>query len=126
LIIYLLTFPVFAIQETQIPGNVSSLETIENFYEEESKNEELAPQEDLPIKYKEPSDYKKTLKSFIIAMLCVAGTSIFLYGTLSLYNKFRNRIYNDLNLFQESDSPLETPQDISEAVRSFIDKTRWN
>ncbi len=121
-----LVFPVFANQEPEVSVSNSEMETIENLTSEESNNDKLASKEDLPVQYKEPFNYKKTIKTFLIAMFYVAGSSIFLFGTLSLYNKFRDGKYNDFGLTQENDSPLETPQDISDAVSSFVEKTRWD
>ena len=126
LIVCSLILPVSAIQESEMSEPQSNLDVIENLASDESKNEELASQEDLPVQYKEPFNYRKTIKSFLIAMMYVVGSSIFLYGMLSLYNKFRDGIYSDFSLSQENDSPLETPQDISEAVSSFVKKTHWD
>ena len=75
--------------------------------------------------YKEPISKKKLAKKFIIAMICVAGASILLYVILTLYNKLR-----EIVKVQDSDEPanttsLDTPSDITEAVKSFVEKTRW-
>lgn len=81
----------------------------------------------LPSKYKEPMGKKKLAKKFIIAMLCVAGTSIFLYGALSLYNKFRDGFFiSQPPIPPEGERPLDTPKDLTEAVKTFIDKTHWD
>lgn len=82
--------------------------------------------EALPSKYKEPVSKKTLAKKFIIAMLCVAGTSIFLYGSLSLYNKLREALSLQANLPPEGETPLTPPADLAEAVKTFVDKTNWN
>ena len=68
---------------------------------------------------------KKLAKKFIIAMLCVAGASVFLYGTLSVYNKIRDSFVSSAPELPEGEKPLDAPNDLTEAVKTFIDKTRW-
>ena len=75
--------------------------------------------------FKEPIGKKKLAKKFIIAMLCVAGASVFLYGALSIYNKLRDILFSSKGSSAEGEQPLETPSDLTEAVKTFIDKTRW-
>lgn len=83
--------------------------------------------ESLPSRFKEPISKKKLAKKFIIAMLCVAGTSVFLYGTLSVYNKIRDGFTEQSSIPPaEGEQPLETPSDITDAVKTFIEKTHWD
>ena len=79
----------------------------------------------LPSRYKEPVSKKVLVKKFIIAMLCVVGTSIFLYGTLSIYNKLRDGFVINGNSSTEGEQPLDAPNDLTEAVKTFIEKTHW-
>lgn len=87
------------------------------------ENIEEMQQETLP--YKQPISKKQMAKKFIIAMLCVGGASIFLYIALSLYNKIRDGFVNTTYGTDNGESLLETPQDIEEAVKSFVEKTHW-
>ena len=107
--------------ETVAPEELQKKETPE-------LNEELKPVPvALPSKYKEPMSKKKLAKKFIIAMLCVAGTSIFLYGALTLYNKFRDGFFDSqAPIPPEGERPLDTPKDLTEAVKTFVDKTHWD
>ena len=59
-------------------------------------------------------------------MLCVAGTSVFLYGTLSIYNKFRDGFAANDSVQPEGEQPLESPADLTEAVKTFVEKTHWD
>ncbi len=132
-----LMYPVLAIEEQDTSGVLTPENSIETISEEDTaelnsnsqqtaETDVIAPKEELPARFKEPISKKKIAKKFLIAMLCVAGTSVLLYGTLSIYNKIREGLPNDIFL-QSDNKPtaLDTPQDISEAVKSFVEKTRW-
>ncbi len=75
--------------------------------------------------YKEPVSKKKLAKKFIIAMFCVAGTSLFLFAVLSIYNKIKEVFSLQQTDDKEDNTTLDTPADITEAVKSFVEKTRW-
>ena len=74
---------------------------------------------------KQPISKKQLAIKFIIAMLCVAGCSIFLYLSLSVYNRIREGFAQDETPLTENEEPLDSPQDLTEAVKTFVDKTRW-
>lgn len=122
--------PVFAIDETDIQSPLQENTAIEmpagdnqNSYETIDKDIPLPKVEDNT--FKQPVAKKQLLKKFLIAMLCVAGCSVFLYGLLSLYNRIRNSIYIEPTNPSEGEKPLDTPQDLTEAVKSFVEKNRW-
>jgi len=135
LIMCSLSLPVFATegQEAEsIPKDTNSLEVLTT--EEIDELNRTTPQDpnmltapdSLPSKFKEPVNKKQLAKKFIIAMLCVAGTSVFLYGTLSVYNKIRDGIAEQSSVPPaEGEQPLETSSDLTEAVKTFIEKTHW-
>lgn len=133
LIMCSLSLPVIAIegQEAETTQNGSNLE-IMTTQEIEELNNSTAPDinkittpDMLPSRYKEPVSKKVLVKKFIIAMLCVVGTSIFLYGTLSIYNKLRDGFVINGNSSKEGEQPLDAPNDLTEAVKTFIEKTHW-
>ena len=136
LIICSLSLPVLAIegQEGEItPAQESALETLSPEESKELTTEppfesDLLPEPSQAMtgNFKKPISKKKLAKKFIIAMLCVAGTSIFLYGALSIYNKLRDGLFNETAILPEGQQPLETPNDITDAVKTFVEKTRWN
>ena len=134
LIMISLALPVAAIGEQEaVPVNPNS-ENLEVLTESEidelnsnsSKGiEEVSVPEALPNRFKQPVSKKKLAKKFIIAMLCVAGTSIFLYAALSAYNKLRESITAQGIVPTEGEQPLETPSDLTDAIKTFIEKTHW-
>ena len=134
LIICSLTLPVFSLEGQEgvvAPAGNDVVETVQETPQTEETpelNEELKPVPitTMPTRYKQPTSKKKLAKKFIIAMLCVAGTSIFLYGALNLYNKLREGLLNiqALNSSNEN-SQLDTPSDLTDAVKTFIEKTHW-
>lgn len=97
-----------------------------NAFNDSVVEESVSVPEALPSRFKEPVGKKALAKKFIVAMLCVVGTSIFLYGSLSLYNKLRDTLSLQANLPPEGETPLAPPSDLSEAVKTFVEKTNWN
>ena len=84
------------------------------------------PEQVAESKYKEPVSKKNLVKKFIIAMLCVVGTSIFLYVSLSVYNKIRDGVLAGSQPPAEGEQQLSSSNDLTEAIKTFIDKTRWS
>ena len=122
LIILSLSLPVLAIEELESSIEPQKENVVEEVLPETTVN--TAPKQDLGLK--QPISKKKLAKKFIIAMLCVAGTSILLYGTLSIYNKFRDNILSQGASLSDTGKQLDTPTDLTEAIKTFIDKTRWD
>ena len=58
-------------------------------------------------------------------MLCVVGASVFLYGILKIYNIICNNIGIQITDDKNTKQSLDAPQDITEAVKSFVEKTKW-
>ncbi len=133
LIMCSLSLPVLAIEgqegETAQTGSLEVLTTEEvnelNNQQAPVIDEPSAP-DVLPGRFKEPISKKKLAKKFIIAMLCVAGTSIFLYAVLSLYNKVRDAVATPEPIPPEGEKPLDSPADLTEAVKTFVEKTHWD
>ena len=122
LIMSSLLLPVLAIEEQEVgvePENQSAVEDVVT----SDIQPALAQEQDST--YKTPTSKKKLVKKFIIAMFCVVGTSIFLYGTLSIYNKMRDILAQGTTP-PEGEKPLDAPTDLTEAVRTFVEKTKWN
>lgn len=134
LIICSLAHPVIAIEgqdvsTTPVNNNLEVLTT----EEVDELNRQSLPEIDvqsvnntLPSRFKEPVSKKKLAKKFLIAMLCVAGTSVFLYVTLSMYNKLRDTISLNEPAAPDGEKPLDSPVDLTEAVKTFVDKTHWD
>ena len=128
-----LSMPVLAIDEQDYtPVSEESLEIIQPedatalHQDVTGQDTVLAPEETLPSRFKIPYSKKKLAKKFLIAMLCVAGCSVFLYGTLTVYNKIRDGIIaSQTPIPPEGEKPLDAPSDLTEAVKTFIDKTKW-
>lgn len=131
-----LSLPVLAIEGQEADLGTSSnntYEEVQNAVEElnqnvETKTEETilpASKQEINTQYKKPVSKKKLAKKFIIAMLCVVGASVFLYLSLSVYNRIRNIMLGQNSTQQEGETPLDTPVDLTEAIKTFIDKTKW-
>ena len=120
-----LSVPVLGIEEQ----DATNSETLEIIPQEEvtvlTQDSTNTLDEELPPQFKTPYSKKKLAKKFIIAMLCVAGCSIFLYGTLTVYNKIRDGILSSEQTPPEGEKPLDTPSDLTEAIKTFMDKTMW-
>lgn len=122
LIMCSLSLPVLAIEEQE-----AGIEPQEQTVVEEVAENEVQPAPTLEPEstYKQPTSKKKLAKKFIIAMVCVVGTSIFLYGTLSIYNKMHDLLVQGTTP-SEGEKPLDAPTDLIEAVKTFVEKTKWN
>lgn len=132
LIMCSLSLPVIAIEGQEAETTPVSAEQLEvlttdevNELNSQTVQETDAAPDVLPSRFKEPVSKKTLVKKFLIAMLCVVGTSIFLYVILSLYNKVRDVVTTSDPIPPEGEKPLDAPDDLTEAVKTFIDKTSW-
>ena len=86
-------------------------------------------QEELPqldtIPYKQPVSKRKMAKKFLIGMGSVAVSSILLFLILTVYNKVRESILAPKQDQQSGETSLVTPESLTEAVRTFLDKTKY-
>lgn len=73
--------------------------------------------------YKQPVSKRKIAKKFLLAMGGVGASSLIIFLMLSLYNKVREGFVQPKS--SETEPSLETPTDLNEAVRAFLNKTNW-
>lgn len=78
------------------------------------------------ITYKQPVSKRKIAKKFLAAMGGVLISSLALYFILSLYNKLRESFLNQEVLTKDVETSLETPDNLNDAVRIFLEKTKWD
>lgn len=107
------------IADEQIPV-VSTLD-------EDIVQNEVAPSQSklAPESFKTPISKKKVAKKFLLAMLGVSISSFIIYFGLSIYNKIRDGVITADLQTTKDDKMLDTPESLSEAVKIFIDKTKW-
>ena len=74
--------------------------------------------------YKEPISKRKIAKKFLAAMGGVGISSFAIFFILSIYNRIRERFQGQVKT-PEGEASLETPQDMNQAIRIFLDKTKW-
>ena len=75
--------------------------------------------------FKQPVSKKKIAKKFLAAMAGVLTSSFLIFFILTVYNKIRESILNQVKT-PEGKTSLETPDDLESAVKTFLDKTEWN
>ena len=119
-----------------LPISVSAVDTVINeptpisetvqTEEESILEKELSeiPDNILENTYKEPVDIRKTSKKFLMAMLGVGISSFLIFFGLSIYNRVRETVLNEVKT-PEGETSLKTPDDLTEAVKLFIEKTMW-
>lgn len=119
LLIIALSSPVFAETET-----VDMLEptTTEESQVVNTIDEEIPAPLD-SNNFKQPVSKKKIAKKFLLAMAGVGVSSLLIYGGLSVYNRVRENLLPEESVKEPS---LETPENINDAIKSFIEKTRWD
>ena len=88
-------------------------------------DEEVIEQEKIEeSQYKQPISKRKIAKKFLAAMGGVAASSFAIFFLLTVYNRVRES-FQVQNKTSDKDVSLETPQDVNEAVKTFLDKTKW-
>ena len=90
--------------------------------DEAVSQEQPAPAEQT---YKQPVSKRKIAKKFLAAMAGVLISSFLIFFILTVYNKIRESILNQVKT-PEGTTSLETPDDLEGAVKTFLDKTEWN
>ena len=75
--------------------------------------------------YKQPVSKKKIVFKFLAAMCGVGVSSLVIYFGLSLYNRIRDGYINGVNT-SDGEASLRTPDNMEEAVKTFLDKTKWD
>ena len=80
------------------------------------------------IQYKQPVSKRKIAKKFLLAMAGVVISSVLLYVILTIYNKMREALgmTPKEDLPQDNMTSLTTPDNLEDAVKTFLDKTRWD
>lgn len=125
----LLVSPVIAepenIQNTEGLANISQEMPVEQ--SENVKVEEALPQMPDGITYKQPVSRKQMAKKFLLAMAGVGISSILLFVILTLYNKVREIMgISGGDIPADEDNSLATPDNLEDAVKTFLDKTKWD
>ena len=86
-------------------------------------------QEELPqldtIPHKQPVSKRKMAKKFLIGMGSVAVSSILLFLILTVYNKVRESILTPKQDQQSGEPSQVTPENLTGAVKTFLDKTKY-
>lgn len=78
--------------------------------------------------YKQPVSKKKIVMKFLLAMAGVGISSFVIYFGLTVYNRLRDGFVSaddNQDMIPEGDKSLNTPQNIADAVKTFVEKTRW-
>ena len=131
----MLILPVYSLQEENMDVATQPLQEVETIQEEQQNEIKTELQEDIvpavPDKnistpYKAPVSKKKIVLKFALAMLGVVISSLVIYIGLSLYNKIRDGISNNASEFMEEDAQLSSPHDFTDAVKSFLNNTKWD
>lgn len=125
LVLTMLSLPiqVWAVDDVHDSAPVQEENVINQKTDEEV--EELTSYKQTSAPYKQPVSKKKIVLKFLAAMGGVTISSLILYVGLSLYNKLRSGHINKINT-QEGETSLKTPDDIDEAIKTFLEKTKWN
>ena len=118
-----LTIPVYAEELGTVQLDDVKMQSDMAQQEPESITEPVLMQERL----KQPVSKKKVAKKFLLAMFGVGISSFIIYAGLTVYNKLREGVIatNSYDLSSDEDKSLDTPENLSEAVRIFVEKTKW-
>ena len=114
------------------PAQEEAIIPIDNETEEETY-EELPPVLDSNSSnytFKQPVSKKKIAKKFLFAMLGVVISSVVLFILLSIYNKIRSVLIGEMSgnksdAEENGTTVLQTPDTLTDAIKTFLDKTKW-
>ena len=110
------------VETTEEPKTEEIAETQQ--LDEDIETEDIQEPTELVSPYKQPISKKKIIKKFLLAMGGVLISSIILYGGLSAYNKVRDDVVKPVKT-PDGETSLKTPCDTEEAVKTFLEKTKW-
>ena len=115
-------------QEKQNPQEAETAETNdEQPAAEETNPDEVKPSGELveqAIKHKVPMGMGNIIKKFLLAMLCVAGSCIFLYVVLRLFKRGKKKESIADRIITDYENTLDTPQNLDDAINIFLDKNK--
>lgn len=119
ILLALLTLPisVWAVDDVQQTEPMTIVNTLDEDIVEQSQEVE-------ENQYKQPLSKRKIAKKFLLAMSGVAISSFAIFFLLTVYNRIREGVRGQIGISEEETS-LETPDDLSSAVRTFLEKTKW-
>ena len=75
--------------------------------------------------YKQPVSKKKIAKKFLLAMAGVAISSVALFLILTIYGKIQE-IWAKTKDLDINKSALNTPDNLQDAIKIFLNKTDWD
>lgn len=81
--------------------------------------------ENAKTEYKQPISKRKIAKKFLAAMGGVGVSSFLIFFLLTLYNRVREQVLNPVKT-PDGETSLRTPDDINNAVKTFLEKTDWS
>lgn len=128
-----ITSPVFSEPESMqgiLPQAIQKeqMGTIEPLDQTKQNTVEELPSPSQTISYKQPESRRKVAKKFLLAMSGVAISSILLFLILTIYNKMREVLgFGQKEVLPKEDmTSLTTPDNLEDAVRTFLEKTKWD
>ena len=101
---------------TKIEESAPIVNSLDEDIVEQEKNEEN--------QFKQPTSKRKIAKKFLAAMGGVGISSFAIFFLLTVYNRIREGFQDQINT-TDAGTSLETPQNMNEAIKSFLDKTNW-
>lgn len=101
---------------TKVEESAPIVNTLDEDIVEQEKNEEN--------QFKQPTSKRKIAKKFLAAMGGVGISSFAIFFLLTVYNRIREGFQDQIKT-TDAGTSLETPQNMNEAIKSFLDKTNW-
>ena len=110
--------------EFEQDSDTANKEVLDSMQVPDNTSEESAPKTLISTQYKNPTSKKVIIKNFLFAMLGVLVSSFLIFAILSIYNKIRDGFFEQI-MPADNDSTLNTPEDMNEAVKGFVERTKW-
>ena len=94
---------------------------------QDAQSEEISPIKKEVLKQTKPKkSYVNVIFKFILAMICVAISSIIIFIILLSYKRLILKGKPITPTYESTEHSLNTPKNFKEAIKLFLDKTKWN
>ena len=104
-----------------IDETIEEFPTVENTLDEDA----ISSDEIINSDFKAPISKRKIAKKFLAAMGGVAVSSFAIFVMLTVYNRVRERFEKPV-ITPDGETTLESPENLNDALKIFLDKTKWS
>ncbi len=106
------------------PSSIDTRAYSSQTIDEDNDYTENISQVNSSIPHKQPISKRKLVKKFLVAMILVGISFFVIYFILTAYQKVGKSVPPQIKI-SDGENPLTTPKDFESAVKTFLEKTKW-